>query len=1095
MANKQSLPLRLALAWFAIVLPAAAAPNFEATIARPLRYQPEGTDFVITNGPEYFNRPLYGPNTAFRVDSGDRPQFALYLPGRGGVLRLGVRVGDHALWLDEAAHITARYRPGSMLFAVGDPLLGAGTLSLTAIPSAAVDGLVVRVEPGGTPAGAELVWAYGGANGERGTRDVDIGTERQPVTRWFQLLPAHCQGNTFQLSPGGFTLDSKAASIAGLASAGATYQVADANQWAALSRLLAAANPAAPLPVVVGRLPLTAGQPVFVALQRVPRATDDRAELATYLEVRGEKPGPGGAAAPLPATAPAFTVENLPAIFAGAERHRNAVANQVVADTPDPFINAAVAALCVATNAVWDEASGTVQHGAVAWRAKLLGWRGPYANDELGWHDRATRDFAYWAGRQNAKPVPDRVPPADAGAASNLSRSETAIHSNGDMSNSHYDMNQVAVDAMLRHLLWTGDLAYARQLWPVLERHLAWERRLFRRPFGPGGSLPLYDSYANFWASDDVYYDGGGTTLSSAYNYFHNRMAARVATALGEDPTPYTREADLIWQAMHELLWLPDRGWYGENKDWLGRQAVHPSPALWSFYTAIDSGAATPEEALQMCRFVDTQIAHIPLRGPGVPDEGDYTMPTTNWLPYAWSTNNVVMAEVAHTSLAYWEAGRGDEAFKQLKGAMLDSMFMGLCPGNLGAMTHFDMARGETQRDFGDACGTVARAVVEGLFGVRPDGLAGELLVQPGFPAAWDHAALRHPDFDFSYKREGLAETYAVEQKFAKPMALRLQIGTLRDGIASVTVNGEPEKWRRVTTGGSRLEITCAPAGRQSVRIVWQGDAPVPARPLPTGVATADMPRLTDWARLPAGSLAQMKFETVSLTAFFNDKVTEIYRHDYLTPRAPFATLSLPKQGIGTWCRPTATADINDTGVRAAAGAAGVLTLPQGVPLATPGPGGAKNIAFVSQWDNFPHELAVPLAGRAAHAYFLMAGSTNSMQSRFDNGEVVVAYADGTADRLALENPTTWWPIEEDYKTDEYAFRRTGPLPIRVNLRTGQVRVLDEATFEGQGGKVAGGAATVLDLALDPAKELRSLTVRALANDVVIGLMSVTLAR
>jgi len=255
------------------------------------------------------------------------------------------------------------------------------------------------------------------------------------------------------------------------------------------------------------------------------------------------------------------------------------------------------------------------------------------------------------------------------------------------------------------------------------------------------------------------------------------------------------------------------------------------------------------------------------------------------------------------------------------------------------------------------------------------------------------------------------------------------------------------------------------------------------------------MPRLTDWARLPAGSLAQMKFETISLTVFFNDKVTEIYRHDYLTPRAPFATLSLPKQGIGTWCRPTATADINDTGVRAAAGAAGVLTLPQGVPLATPGPGGAKNIAFVSQWDNFPHELAVPLAGRAAHAYFLMAGSTNSMQSRFDNGEVVVAYADGTADRLALENPTTWWPIEEDYKTDEYAFRRTGPLPIRVNLRTGQVRVLDEATFEGQGGKVAGGAATVLDLALDPAKELRSLTVRALANDVVIGLMSVTLAR
>jgi hypothetical protein len=42
---------------------------------------------------------------------------------------------------------------------------------------------------------------------------------------------------------------------------------------------------------------------------------------------------------------------------------------------------------------------------------------------------------------------------------------------------------------------------------------------------------------------------------------------------------------------------------------------------------------------------------------------------------------------------------------------------------------------------------------------------------------------------------------------------------------------------------------------------------------------------------------------------------------------------------------------------------------------------------------------------------------------------------------------------------------------------------------------VPGGAATVLNLPLDPAKELQSLTVRTLANEVVIGLMSLTLER
>jgi hypothetical protein len=124
-----------------------------------------------------------------------------------------------------------------------------------------------------------------------------------------------------------------------------------------------------------------------------------------------------------------------------------------------------------------------------------------------------------------------------------------------------------------------------------------------------------------------------------------------------------------------------------------------------------------------------------------------------------------------------------------------------------------------------------------------------------------------------------------------------------------------------------------------------------------------------------------------------------------------------------------------------------------------------------------------------------MAGSTNHMQSRLDNGEVVVTYRDGTTARLALHNPTNWWPIDQDYFIDDYQFSRPEPIPPRVDLKTGQVRLLDVATFKGKGRAVRGGAATVLDLPLDPTKELQSLTVRTLANEVVIGLMGLTLAR
>jgi hypothetical protein len=207
--------------------------------------------------------------------------------------------------------------------------------------------------------------------------------------------------------------------------------------------------------------------------------------------------------------------------------------------------------------------------------------------------------------------------------------------------------------------------------------------------------------------------------------------------------------------------------------------------------------------------------------------------------------------------------------------------------------------------------------------------------------------------------------------------------------------------------------------------------------------------------------------------------------------------LAIPKQGIGGWAgEVNAFAEIDDRGLRAAAGAGGGrFLLPNGVPFATPGPGEAPNILFTSRWENFPHEAAVPLDGQARRVYLLMAGSTNWMQSRLDNGEVVVSYADGSRERLALYNPTTWWPIEQDYFIDDYQFRRPDPIPPRVDLKTGEVRLLDVTVFKGRGRAIPGGAATVLELPLDPAKKLRSLTVRALANEVVIGLMSATLAR
>jgi hypothetical protein len=530
--------------------------------------------------------------------------------------------------------------------------------------------------------------------------------------------------------------------------------------------------------------------------------------------------------------------------------------------------------------------------------------------------------------------------------------------------------------------------------------------------------------------------------------------------------------------------------------------------------------------------------------------------------------NNVVMAETLHTSLGYWQANRPEGAFPLFKGALLDSMYLGLCPGNVGMCTYFDADRHEAQRDFGDGCGTLSRALVEGLFGLKPDLLAGEIKIRPGFPIAWDHARLRHPDFQFQFQRDGGRETYSFTHHFNRPLKLILDVPALRDHLASVEINGHPAVGTVLNNqvGRPLVEIICPPAREFSVSLCWQGNPPEASLPaatpaVPAGaIFRADFPgrellavndpqgalsqiratahaltgnatgvpgQRTVFAQLRQGALVWWqpvpfeiqkiepatdsvdwnrplvgRFESVDLSSTFNDRVTQIFKNNYLSPRSPFCSLATPQHGFGSWCHPKDLFTVNDAGLRALAQkGGGKISLPNGVPLATPGGPADRNIAFVSQWDNYPRQISVPLSGNSSRAFLLVAGSTTALQSRFENGEIAVTYTDGSVARLPLTNPTTWWPIDQDYYFDDFAFRQNLPgkpevaLPLRVDLATGKIRVLRLDSFKGKGHTVPGGAATVLSLSLDPGKELKSLELRAIANEVVLGLMSLTLQR
>jgi hypothetical protein len=544
---------------------------------------------------------------------------------------------------------------------------------------------------------------------------------------------------------------------------------------------------------------------------------------------------------------------------------------------------------------------------------------------------------------------------------------------------------------------------------------------------------------------------------------------------------------------------------------------------------------------------VRTHFAAIPVRGPGVPKGDFFVLPTSDWFPYEWSLNNVCMAENSNTALACWEANDRREAWSIFKGEILDAMYMGACPGDFPNLSFYDANRGESYRDFGDTVGITGRAMIEGLFGIQPDALDGELVLKPGFPAEWDHASVRTPDLKYAFKRNGITDHFMVELGFGRPMGLRL-IWPARGEHADVRVNGQSVKWENAeSVGEPEIEIRAEAAPKFDVTINWSGAKPetewnesalspgqivhvdvAPAKLLEvydpqqilSGIAKTDNSLMATVGGTPGhrsafvhlleGELSWWKpvnvlvqpaspptavaakpagAEMIDLSAVFNDRVTQIFRNHYLSPRTPFCSLQIPEQGVGNWTSFTQMPRIDDSGLRSAAASVGILKLPGGLEFRTPGDAQAKNIAYTSRWDNYPHEITVPLSRSARYAHLLMAGSTNPMETQIDNGEIVVNFADGTEQRIPLRNPTNWWPIEQDYASDDYAFKRIGAAPTRVCLGTGQAYV--PTGFS----KPRGGAATVVEFPIDSNRTLKSMTVRTLSNTVVIGLMSVTLER
>ena len=1010
------------IAALALLGACTSAPQGEV---RTMRYYPDGRDIVCLNGSGRYTRALYGTHTRFRLETSDKPVFAVYDKENSRNIRFYLRYRGQELQLDYASWCEARYQGGRRSYLLRDRAWGPeAEVKVTALASQSEEGAIWRFELDGFEGEATLMAKVCEAAGKKFNRDGDLGMDAREL---FDPAEGEAGLQTLEWNAGeeSYFLYHHKAGI----------ESADAEQ----------------------------GRPVF------DREENARLELVSQVEI----------------------------------------------NTPDPFFNTIGANLVAAADGTWD--GETFLHGAIGWRTPLAGWRGAYAGDVLGWNDRAVSHFRAYAASM-VTDVPPIYPQPQQDTTQNLARPTkkwgTPMYSNGyicrlpgrtDIMN-HYDMNINYIDELMKHFSYDADTVLMRELWPKIKLHHEWEKR----NFDPDGDH-LYDAVCCIWASDALYYSGGAVTHSSAYNYYSNLMTARIAEIIGEDPAPYRDEAEAILEALNSRLWLEDEGHWAEYQDYMGLKRLHRSAAIWSIYAPIDCAAGTPEQAYRATRYVDDVIPHIPVRytydkealkALGLklprPEKDLFTVSSSNWIPYNWSTNNVAHDEVANMALAYLEAGRNDSGFKLLKADLLDEMYLGECPGNLGQISYYDKAKSEAYRDFADNVGITSRAIVNGLFGILPDALNGQCIIRQAFPEEWKEASIRTPYLSYSYRREGSRDIYEIRQSFTRP--LKIVVRANAGGGQYLEVEGSADAAQTITVDRTQLP-----------KVKFREESALKGPDVDSASYLEEMGLGDINARkASAGTM-------VDISAHFNANADDIFRNEYLSPRPPFASLQLPKQGVGEWCIPFETYEIEDNGLRGTV-REGVYDTGLGLKFLSPAEG--LNTVYTSLWDNYPDSVTVALSGKASYAYLMLVGSTQNMQSRIANGEVRVRYADGGSSVLELVNPINWRPVEEDCYTDEYAFRSAGKNPYRVSFRTGAVHRVMPLELLGEGGATADyrpdtrqpakakadynlitdrvitdGGATILKMPLDRGRQLESLTLRTLSNDVVIGLMGITLEK
>ncbi len=1067
-------------------------------------YRVDGTSFVRENGGRLNNRPLYGNQVYYVTLAGDRPMLRVGGANiHNGVFMLAYVRGESAVWLHDFGQVVSRYNAGHMEWSIADARFQGVTLTLEAVPTATDMSSAVRLNVQGAAAGDRIIWAFGGAaQTERQAFlwDWCITTFGRDALMERGFEPNLCAEDNVNINQNTLSIASPPhkdpRSSAVRCSIDGEMKIGDADAWEDPLKLIASTPGTKPLGF--GIVPADVAHPIHWLI--VTRNTERMdAEIAAAADISS-------------------------AFNAGFERVTT-VRQRVVVDTPDDALDAAVASSGHVIDGIFR--SSVYTHSGMRWGVPLIGWRSIYGATAFGWHDRVLEQARLCLSRQITES--DKTQPAADPKKKLASQApESRLFGKGRVAafhGNHYDMQTQFFDQLIDSWRATPNPELETILRPALELHLEYIRECFD-PDDDG----LYESYTNTWPTDGMWYSGGGTSEQTAYAYNAHRAAMELAQRAGDDNSAQIHAARMqkIRNAFNQKLWLADRGHPAAYIEQTGLQRPHAAYWLYHIFVPVEARLLSTIQAAQSLRHTEHDLERVKM-----PYGGEQCWPS-NWVPSVWSVRQMWPGDNYALAQAYLETGLTEKGWSLLRGTFPESLLYGPVPGDMGypaGGTDFSdcvspFGRIIVRALFGYRPNYPANLVTiapqfpyewnhasirtpDCSIQFKRDGNTDRLEISLTHPAPIEVVLPIHAQALDSVRVNGETITPKVSAGFGKALAtirvdsptqnlvVEMNLNGRLDPVPAVELESEVNAPLVIQSNAGQIVSAIDPqhaletsqpdkgvintranaiAGHRTVfTTVRRGELElIQLVHLLTNDSVADAERQhLNLREAPADAT----WKPIDITDALNADVRTIYQQEYLSPRPNTVSLRMGIDGYSSWqmaldpriqppeIKLDRVPDLIDTDR--------LLRAPNGAKFTPPNTEN-HNIAFVSQWDNWPRSRSFAVDQQGDAIFFLIVGTTNPMQVRIANATIRLIYADGVEQSIDLVPPFNFWtlcPINRaDYNLRRDAFAIGTPPPL---VQLGQ-------NCRG----------TVVGHRIRPGVTLKSVTIDAKSPEVVVGIMA-----